>query len=238
MPWKAPFGKNTVAGWSHGKVPRTQRYLLWDPCDTYEPPQKSVLQMWPGFWRQQVLVPAAWSKDIFTIRDSSFRGNYLDTRTSFSERLRVIFKLSTYILRWKTEDNLIFLFAATLTKRDQYINHASLPTDQMATKTPRCYEKTGFFMNIAMSEMLIIQTIREKQEDQQMTMERLWRKRSSILWRQMGIMSTLNKYLFLFGFLVEFFSSLLLEIITLNYSYSLWISKIAYFFETGGQKRG
>lgn len=100
-------------------------------------------------------------------------GVYLDTRTSFSERLRLIFKLSTYILIWKTEDNLIFLFASTLTKRDQYINQASFPTDQMARKTPRCYEKIGFFMNIAISEMLIIQTIREKQEDQQMTMERL-----------------------------------------------------------------
>lgn len=98
---------------------------------------------------------------------------YLDTRTSFSERLRLIFKLSTYILIWKTEDNLIFLFACTLTKRDQYINQVSFPTNLMGRKTPKCYEKTGFFMNIAMSKMLIIQTIREKQEDQQMTMKRL-----------------------------------------------------------------
>lgn len=106
---------------------------------------------------------------------------YLDTRTSFSERLRLIFKLSTYILIWKTEDNLIFLFACTLTKRDQYINQVSFPTNLMGRKTPKCYEKTGFFMNIAMSKMLIIQTIREKQEDQQMTMKRLWIKRLSIL---------------------------------------------------------
>lgn len=44
------------------------------------------------------------------------------------------------------------------------------------------------------------------------------------LWRQMGIMSALNKYLFLFEFLEEFFNFLFffkLEIITLNYSCSL-----------------
>lgn len=52
----------------------------------------------------------------------------------------------------------------------------------------------------------------------------------------MGIMSTLNKYLYLFGFLVEFFRSLLLEIIILSYSCSLWTSKIGYFFESGERR--
>lgn len=183
MPWQSFIWKkysSWLVPWeSFALVPIwTQWYLLWD----------SLWDIWtssevcpPGFWRQQVLVPTAWNKDIFPSADSSFRGNlsrHQNTIWIFSERLRLIFKLNTYTLICKTEDSLIFLFASTLMKRDEYINQASFPTDQ-TRKTSRSCGKLGVFMNSSMSEML--QTIREKQEDWQMTVERLWRKRLSIL---------------------------------------------------------
>lgn len=100
---------------------------------------------------------------IYSLQETAVsEGICLNVRTSFSEKLRLIFKLSSYILIWKTEDNLIFLFASTPMKPDLYINQAMFPTDQMARKTPRSYGETGVFMNIGRSEMLTIQTISQK----------------------------------------------------------------------------
>lgn len=140
-----------------------RRYLLWDPLWhvwTSSEVYPSVVsdQDFGGSksWFQQPEVRK------YSLEDTAVSEEvYLDTRTSFSERLRLIFKLSFYTLIWKSEDNLIFLFSSKLTKRDQYINQASFPTDWTARKTYRNCGKAGFFMNISMSEMLIIQTIRE-----------------------------------------------------------------------------
>lgn len=143
IPWQSSIWKkysSWLVPWeSFALVPIwTKKYLLWGPLwDIW-----TSSEVWtPGFWRQQILVPTAWNNDIFTMEDSRFRGNLSRHQNIFSERL--IFRLNTYTLIWKTENNLIFLFASTLMKRDQYINQASFPTDQMVRKTLR--RDRGFY---------------------------------------------------------------------------------------------